>query len=903
MLPLSFYTSGVLVEAQVEASRTAHFGSPQRFVGTAPRPVELYFLRLPYGLMTPERWQQVKDVLQDALALPPAERAPFLTRTAGDDADLAREVDSLLAAHDEAGAFIVTPALARVDAVALVDRLQGTPKWAGRRIGPYAVVREIGHGGMGAVYLGVRADDEYHKQVAIKVVRSSFDPAFIEQRFRHERQILADLDHPNVARLIDGGSTDDGLPYFVMEFVDGLPIDRYCYINDLSIEARLRLFISVCGAVQYAHQHLVVHRDLKASNILVTGDGTPKLLDFGIAKLLDVDAQAPEERTLTVMRVMTLESASPEQIRGETVTTAADVYALGVLLHRLLTGRAPYEAATPTSHDLARAICEVEPRRPSDAGVDASAAKRLKGDLDTIVLKALQKEPARRYGTVEQFADDITRHLAGLPVLARPDTLRYRTTKFIARHKAGVAVAALAAISLAAGVVAIAWQTQVARVERARAERRFNDVRRLANSFLFEFHDAIQDLPGSTKARELVVRRATEYLDSLASESSHDPSLARELAEAYDRVGDVEGLPAWANLGDTDGALRNHRIALGLRQTIAAGNPDKTVQGELKTTYDHLFSILAQMGDVTGALEYERKSLAIAEALYKRNPTGAAEQRTLGIAYHSAGEAMILVDDYAGALDTFTKEVKIFEAVLATNKTSANAQRNVAVAYKKVGAVLEKQGNIAAALDNYSKAIALDERRVQTNANDTSALLDLSFGYASIGYTLSTTGDTPRALESYGQALALRQRASDADPNDVNASDSLARAHVSIGHVYRGARRPLDAIPYYDNALKILAPRHGADPNNSAVTGRLRELYASLADASAKAASESKTAADATRRWRDAREWCQKGLGLFVEKQARGALSADEQREVDTLKALLATIERELSGRAGGPAR
>jgi len=313
--------------------------------------------------MTPERWQQVKDVLQDALALPPAERASFLAKIGDDDPDLTREVDSLLAAHDEAGTFIVTPALARVDAVALVERLQSTSKWSGRRVGPYALVREIGHGGMGAVYLGVRADDEYRKQVAIKVVRSSFDSAFIEQRFRHERQILADLDHPNVARLIDGGSTDDGSPYFVMEFVDGLPIDRYCHVNGLSVEARLRLFLKVCGAVHYAHQRLVVHRDLKASNILVTGDGTPKLLDFGIAKLLAGDPHAVEERTLTVMRVMTLESASPEQVRGETVTTSTDVYALGVMLHRLLTGRPPYEGATPTSHDLARAICEVEPRR------------------------------------------------------------------------------------------------------------------------------------------------------------------------------------------------------------------------------------------------------------------------------------------------------------------------------------------------------------------------------------------------------------------------------------------------------------------------------------------------------------------------------------------------------------
>jgi non-specific serine/threonine protein kinase/serine/threonine-protein kinase len=850
--------------------------------------------------MTPERWQRVKDLLQDALALSPAERASFLATLGGNDPALAREVDSLIAAHDEAGTFIVRPALARVDAAALVDRLQHSSRWSGRRVGPYALVREIGHGGMGAVYLGVRADDEYRKQVAIKVVRAGFDSAFIEQRFRHERQILADLDHPNVARLIDGGSTDDGSPYFVMEFVDGLPIDRYCHVNGLSVAARLALFLKVCGAVHYAHQRLVVHRDLKASNILVTGDGTPKLLDFGIAKLLAANAHAAEDRTLTVMRVMTLESASPEQVRGETITTSTDVYALGVMLHRLLTGRPPYEGATPTSHDLARAICEVDPRKPSESAMDVQTAKELKGDLDTIVLKALQKDPARRYGTVEQFAEDITRHLEGRPVLARPDTLGYRATKFVSRHKAAVAVAVLFVASLAAGIVATAWQMHVARVERGRAERRFNDVRRMANSFLFEFHDAIENLPGSTKARELVVRRATEYLDSLANDSAHDPSLERELAQAYDRVGDVRGLPSAANLGDSAGALRSHRIAVGLIQPIAAANPDPAIQHELKTTYDHLFSILSMMGDISGAMEYQRKALAIAETQAARNPSGAAEQRALGISLHTAGEAMVLVGDLPGALNCFTRETRIFEALLAANPSSANAQRNVAVAYKKVGAVLEKQGDKAAALVNYRKAIELDERRAQANTNNLEPLLDLSYGYASIGYTLASTGETAQSLESYGQALALRQRVSDADPNDVNARDAVARAHLSIGFVYSGAHRPLDAIGSFNRALAILEPRRAADPNNTAVADHLAQVYGAIAYANANAAAASSVRLETIRFWRNAREACQKSVALTAAKQTRRAPSKDDQAALDALNALAAKSDHELSRLAAG---
>jgi tetratricopeptide (TPR) repeat protein/tRNA A-37 threonylcarbamoyl transferase component Bud32 len=854
--------------------------------------------------MTPERWQQVKDALQDALAQPAAERAALLARLHREDADLAREVDSLLTAHDAAGVFILAPALARLDATALLDRLQGPVKWSGRRVGPYLLVREIGHGGMGAVYLGTRADDEYEKQVAIKVVRSSFDPAYIAQRFRHERQILADLDHPNVARLIDGGSTEDGSPYFVMEYVDGLAIDRYCDANHLSIDARLTLFRDVCAAVHYAHQHLVVHRDLKAGNILVTPGGAPKLLDFGIAKLLGADSSVPEDRTLTAMRVMTLENASPEQIRGETVTTATDVYALGVLLYLLLAGRGPHGAASPTSHELARAICDDDPRRPSDVATDAGAARRLRGDLDTIVLKALQKDPARRYSTVEQFAQDITRHLDGLPVLARPDTARYRSTKFIARHQTGMALAAVAAMALIGGVAATAWQTHVARVQRSRAERRFNDVRRLANSFLFEFHDAIENLPGSTQARELVVRRATEYLDSLASESAHDASLEGELAAAYDKVGDVEGLPGFANLGDTAGALRSHQRAFALREALAAASPaNPAIQHELRTTCDHLFSILAHIGDIPGAVRYQRQSLAIAEAMYARNPAGVSERRALGIAYHSAGESMTTVGDMRGARDNFTKEVSTFEALLASDPASPREQRNVALAYKQLGAVVEKMGDRSAALAHYRKAVALDERRAQTNPTDGQTRLDLSFGYASIGYALSKAGDTAGSLDNYGKALSLREQAAAADPHDVNAKDAVTRAHMSIGLVLRGNGRPVEAIAHYRSALEIVGARHVADPDNSVISIRLANVYGSLAALSQTVAASSKDRSEATRRWRDAREWSRKSIDQWAGQRARHALSKDDQQELDSLVELAATSDRELSRLAEGSAK
>ncbi|MCU1382348.1 MAG: ppkA [Acidobacteria bacterium] len=853
--------------------------------------------------MTPDQWEEIKRLLDEALARPVAERAAFVAGAGLADAELAREFESLVAAHDEAGRFMATPALAGTDVAALVDQVHRTSRWAGRRVGAYRLVREIGFGGMGAVYLGVRADSAYEKEVAIKVVRSTFEPAVIERRFRAERQILAALDHPNIARLIDGGATDDGSPYFAMEYVDGLAIDRYCETNRSSLTARLELFCRVCAAVNYAHQRLVVHRDLKASNILVTADGVPKLLDFGIAKLLGADVAAPQHRTVTAMRVMTLESASPEQVRGEAVTTATDVYALGVLLHRLLAGRGPYPSDTTTSHDLARAICDHDPGRPSDAAIDVRMGRRLKGDLDTIILKALQKDPQRRYGTVGQFADDITRYLTGRPVIARPDTVRYRASKFIRRHKASAAAAAIVAGSLAAGALATMRGAYVADVQRARAEHRFNEVRRLANSFLFEFHDAIEHLPGSTRARELVVRRATEYLDSLATESAHDPSLERELAAAYDKVGDLQGLPATSNLGDTAGALRNHRSAAALRDAAAAAVPtDESIQRELKTTFEHLSAIHGAMGDAAAAGDYQRKGLAIAQALYVNHPLGVAERRSLAAAYHNAGDITAGLGDWPATLDNFRREVDLFETLLASEPASARAQRDVAVAYKKLGAILEKMGDRTAALANYRKAVALDEVRARASTTDRIAHLDLSYGYASIGYALSTAGDVAGSLANYEQALSWRQRAAASDPHDVNAQDAVVRAHLSIGRVLRDARRLQESIQHFRSAIEIATSRYVSDPSNRVAAERLASIYAAVAPAYAGTAAAATDRDEALRYWQDTRVAAKKSIDIIGTGSTPGPLAAVSGAELRTLAELAATSDREIA-RLGRKAR
>jgi eukaryotic-like serine/threonine-protein kinase len=416
--------------------------------------------------VTNARWQQVKALFQATVERPPSERAPFLAAAARGDDVLRREVESLLdsdssemdfadrlAFRDRAPVALESLLLASAQAERFIEEpalaegvtwVEDTTAEAERdlRIGPYRILREIGRGGMAAVYLAVRDDGEYRKEVAIKVVQNSFASDFIVRRFRQERQILAGLEHQNIARLLDGGSTNDDLPYLVMEHVGGSPIDEYCDGHQLTLTERLELFCDVCSAVSYAHERFVIHRDLKPSNILVTADGTAKLLDFGIAKLLDGSEQTGD-RTVTGLRMMTPEYASPEQLRGAPVGVPADVYALGVLLYRLVTGRSPYRKDTDRPHELARAICEDEPEMPSVVLKRAQATgpdprrggPKLAGDLDAIVMKALVKEPESRYTSVERFADDVRRYLESRPISARRATLAHRAWKFMGRNR------------------------------------------------------------------------------------------------------------------------------------------------------------------------------------------------------------------------------------------------------------------------------------------------------------------------------------------------------------------------------------------------------------------------------------------------------------------------------------
>ena len=382
------------------------------------------------GDVTREEWRRIKAVAAGALEQPEEARLAYLAATCGDDRTLHAQVESLLSSAAEATDLFETPSVLIAGAQAVVDTLaRFETSRVGERVGAYRIVRELGGGGMGAAYLAVRADHAYEKTVAIKVIKRGMDTEAVLRRFRHERQILAGLDHPNIARLIDGGTTTDGLPYFVMEYAEGVPIDRYCSDRQLSIADRIVLFRNVCDAVRHAHVHRVIHRDLKPGNILVTGDGVPKLLDFGISKVLAADPAEATEST-AFSRAMTPQYASPEQMRGAPITEASDVYSLGLLLYELLTGKRPYSLDGLTLQQIDQVVCGQEPIPPS------THRRELAGDLDNIVLMALRKDPARRYATVEDLSDDLLRHLESRPVRARSDDVGYRAGRFLKRHRA-----------------------------------------------------------------------------------------------------------------------------------------------------------------------------------------------------------------------------------------------------------------------------------------------------------------------------------------------------------------------------------------------------------------------------------------------------------------------------------
>lgn len=599
--------------------------------------------------MTPERWAQIRQIFDGALERAPRDRAAYLRVVCARDDEMRREVESLLASHDEASGFLAKP-VADLGYTLHYSGEESGEYPAGFRAGPYQLEKRIGRGGMGSVWLASRGPGA---KVAVKLVKRGMDTSEILRRFRTERQVLASLNHPNIARLIDGGSTPDGMPFLAMEYVEGTPIDQFCEKRASAITDRLKLFLDVCAAVQYAHQNLVVHRDIKTANILVTSDGVVKLLDFGIAKLLRTDLSTLEmAQTRPELRPMTLDYASPEQVRGEAITTSTDVYSLGALLYKLLTGKMPYGAVGRSPEAIRKAILETEPRRPSaviladDSNAIPQATqkmevakeetraiarrrlkKKLSGDLDMIILKALRKEPARRYHSVEQFAGDVRRYLEGRPVIARSDTPGYRMGKFVQRNAVGVAGAVALIVMLVGSAIFFAYRED-------QDEKRFEE-----STVTLERQLLRADLEIGSDGR---VREAYNLASSISKARPEEFEAKRDLAQAAFKMGQIAP--------ESSVAAKYYGESLAQFDSVAQGKRhDAAIERGLSAAAEKVGAIELTRGNLLAALSNFSKALQSAEEVASTEGANASVETRMAVADTNAEMGDVLMRNGARA--------------------------------------------------------------------------------------------------------------------------------------------------------------------------------------------------------------------------------------------------------------
>ena len=791
--------------------------------------------------MQADRWQQIQALFHAALECDETERSAWLD-TECDDDELRREVESLLASHCQATAFIDRPAVDRsalhLSSVPLPGAFDDD-QIAGRRIGPYELVRLLGRGGMGAVFLAFRADDSYRQQVAIKLLERNLVQLDLERRFLSERQILANLDHPHIAKLLDGGSTEEGAPYLVMEFVEGLPITQYCQHNQLGVEERLRLFLKVCAAVAFSHRNLVVHRDIKPGNILVTGDGQPKLLDFGIAKLLRQD-DFPRTlvQTQSGVQMMTPSYASPEQVLGAAITTATDVYSLGVLLNVLLTGQLPYQLESQAPHELTRAVCEQMPRRPSSAAADAESVeeagiaeraaklqRRLAGDLDTIVLMALRKEPDRRYNSVEQLSEDVQRHLNGHPVSARKDTLAYRASKFFNRHRWSLSAAAVALTLLIALLAGLLLQRQETLRQRDRASA-------VSQFMVDQFENAD---PGQSKGDKItvleVLNKSAGKLQRFSSQPETQASLLETLAKTY------------MGLGQFDKAHELLTSALGNRRRIHSKNDPK-----LAGTLESLGRVETQQASYELAEKNLLEALAIRRRRARKEPDAVASclyklaslyqiERRFEEARELLEEAIELIEPNTevrtqllatglDALGTLQRQLAQHETAEGLHRRAIELMKSItdrhpliATATGNLATALRRQGHHAEAEEAFREAI----RRQRQLYPEAHPLLASTLN--NLASMLRQLGRLDEAEELFQEALEMRR--------EVYGDDhpAIAKTLDQLGELRQEQDRLPEAETLFLRALEIRQSKLGPDhPEVARTLSRLASLRSDQED-------------------------------------------------------------------------
>lgn len=810
----------------------------------------------------------IDALLNEALRLPEYDRERWLRELQDRAPEQARKVRSRLNQNSMPSTQVVGIAAPSKDGAA---KLNDTA-----RIGPYRLLRLLGQGGMGEVWLAERADDAFSKQVAIKFIGTFLGNSDAVAWFRRERQALATLEHPHIARLLDGGETDDGRPYLVMEYVDGVAIDVYA--DGLSLERVLELFLQVCAAVDHAHRALIVHRDIKPANVLVTSDAQCKLLDFGIAKEIDLLASNDNE---TKTQAFTLHYASPEQMTGRPITVASDIYSLGALLYRLLSGRVLFSHATNV-HSQVQAIETTSPEKPSRALLSQlkmeqselkKLARKLQGDLDDIVLKCLRNEPSARYGTVRELIDDIQRYKLHEPVMARVGSFSYRTTRWLRRNWLAVGAASALVLTLTGGLLSTAWQARVAEKQRVLAQKRFDLSRALVQDVLFDFQDQLASVPGTIEARKKLVARTKKYLQELGEDAQDDPNLLADMALVERRLGDISGNPQQPNIGDTPAARLHYQRAedlsrravalkpkdpklllrlamtLSARGTFAFWDDDlKLAEGayrdaiplfvaEMKRNPDNKElsmqhdSAIIGLGDVQHWNGQLNEALATYDSVCNAMVIAAAKDPSLlgaaGICHTRRADTLAWLERYPEATKEIELALAIDEANIKKSPTDNHYAHGYIVTQSKRGEILDWSGKKVEALDAMSKSLAVAEKMAKIDPADVRSARNVAQMLSKRGDVLLAMKRTAEAIKDYQAGLeaniALQKRA----PTQSEYQRDVAASHKRLGMAYHAEGNGLKAAAHLDAALDYSRKKYNANPEAPSIR---RDLAVALGD-------------------------------------------------------------------------
>ncbi|MBV8572384.1 MAG: protein kinase [Acidobacteriaceae bacterium] len=743
-----------------------------------------------------ERWNIIQEIFQAALERPLTERKTYISEACGDDEDLRSEVESLLA--NDADAETVLRSVLAGD----IRDIENTANCseAGLQLGPYRLVRDIDSGGMGSVYLGVRSDDQYFQIVAIKMVRKGVESPALIQRFRAERQILATLNHPNIGAILDGGETADGRPFIVMEYVEGQPITITCESQGMAIRQRVELFRSVCAAVHYAHQKLVIHRDIKPSNVLVNPQGTVKLIDFGVSKPLAPELMPGQiPKTETFQRLMTPDYASPEQFMGQELTTATDIYSLGVLLFELLTGSRPYTIRDLSPGAAENVICHQEHRKPSSVrGLPKTTRRELAGDLDRIVQMAMDRDPARRYQSAQHLDEDLLRYLEGKPVLARKATLLYTASKFIRRHRMASLMTCLTLLLLGGSLAYHTWQSRL-------ADARVKHIQTSATSVISEMTDKLQQSSASVETQAALFQSALKYLQQLRQSSGNDPRVLVDLSKAYARVGDLQGSPTvGANLGNPSAAIGSYKMAVNLALESHARLPEDESTRAAISAYQKLGDVQSSEGDSQGSRDAYQHAVGLAADFWKQKTDDPDRKRLLVVNYSGLG--------YVEWADLKTdKALENFRSALERFGDTPNGKPdhdNTLIRLHWLSALaLRELGSASESVANLRKSISIAETLVRDAPSDASAKRSLSVIYGAIvgslaGDPMLNVGDSAQAQMYARRAVEIVEALAAMDRSNAQARDDLINAYSEMADSFR-LTQPAVASQWYRKAIAL----------------------------------------------------------------------------------------------------